>query len=208
MKTTVYKAGGPERVWNMSAHVKIIDRAEMGKYLAAGWVNHPAELREPAAEPVSEPETPVDMGEVSDGYHTFNELYAHRVRLFSSLMRACPALSWWSFSHSDGEVWEGWILAGIDTPAGAVTYHLPESEIPFLPAGTELEFGKEWDGHTPEDVLERLLTLTLPGAGAGPKTGTGTGTGTETEPAAETAAAPAQKKRGRPAKVVTDEAGD
>ncbi|WP_436351294.1 hypothetical protein [Escherichia coli] len=39
------------------------------------------------------------MGEVSDGYHTFNELYAHRVRLFSSLMHAYAELSWWSRKH-------------------------------------------------------------------------------------------------------------
>lgn len=96
------------------------------------------------------------IGEVSDGYHTFNELYNHRVRLFSTLMRAYPDKSWWSYKHSDGEIWEGWVLAGIETPAGMVTYHLPEKEIPYLPEGIELEFGKEWDGHTSEDVLERL----------------------------------------------------
>ncbi|MDI5454241.1 hypothetical protein MJM04_28085, partial [Salmonella enterica subsp. enterica serovar Cerro] len=39
------------------------------------------------------------------------------------------------------------------------TYHLPESEIEHLPKGTEIEFGKEWDGHTADDVLNRLLSL-------------------------------------------------
>ncbi|WP_256131668.1 hypothetical protein [Escherichia coli] len=29
----------------------------------------------------------------------------------------------------------------------------------FLPEGTELEFGKEWDGHEANDVLGRLLSL-------------------------------------------------
>lgn len=100
-----------------------------------------------------------DMGEVSDGYHTFNELYAHRVRLFSTLMCAFPDLAWWSHQHHDGSKMEGWILAGIDTPNGPVTYHLPVSEIGMLPIGTELERGKEWDGHTAADVLERLKSL-------------------------------------------------
>ncbi|MGS2098834.1 WDGH domain-containing protein [Escherichia coli] len=99
------------------------------------------------------------MGEVSDGYHTFNELYAHRVRLFSSLMHAYAELSWWSRKHSDGEEWDGWIIAGITTPEGEITYHLPVEEIEFLPEGTELEFGKEWDGHEANDVLGRLLSL-------------------------------------------------
>lgn len=100
-----------------------------------------------------------DMGEVSDGYHTFNELYAHRVRLFSTLMCAYPDQAWWSYLHHDGSKWDGWILAGIDTPAGPVTYHLPISEVPMLPEGTELARGKEWDGHTAADVLERLKSL-------------------------------------------------
>ncbi len=98
-------------------------------------------------------------GETSDGYHTFNELYAHRVRLFCLLMHAHKNSSWWSRKHHDGSAWEGWIIAGIDTPEGSATYHLPESEIENLPEGTELPNGKEWDGHTSDDVLVRLLSL-------------------------------------------------
>ena len=99
-------------------------------------------------------------GQVSDGYHTFDELYAHRVRLFSTLMRAHPDKSWWSFRHHDGSAWDGWIIAGIDTPAGTATYHLPVSEIDFFSEDIrQLEKGKEWDGHTADDVLERLKSL-------------------------------------------------
>lgn len=98
-------------------------------------------------------------GDTSDGYHTFNELYAHRVRLFCLLMHAHKDNAWWSRKHHDGSAWEGWVVAGIDTPEGTATYHLPESEIENLPEGTELPNGKEWDGHTAADVLVRLLSL-------------------------------------------------
>ena len=102
----------------------------------------------------------ISTGQISDGYHTFDELYAHRVRLFSTLMRAHPDKSWWSFKHHDGSVWDGWIIAGIDTPAGPATYHLPVSEIEFFNKGVrQLRRGKEWDGHTADDVLERLKSL-------------------------------------------------
>ncbi|MGD2592553.1 hypothetical protein ACP8YN_01405 [Escherichia coli] len=74
-------------------------------------------------------------------------------------MHAYAELSWWSRKHSDGEEWDGWIIAGITTPEGEITYHLPVEEIEFLPEGTELEFGKEWDGHEANDVLGRLLSL-------------------------------------------------
>lgn len=35
--------------------------------------------------------TPKDAGEVSDGYHTFNELYDHRIKLFITLCRVIEA---------------------------------------------------------------------------------------------------------------------
>lgn len=158
MSTMLYKAGGSSKVWGRNLQTKLASDDELDEYLAEGWHKHPHDVIE-ELQPEDEDSTQKDMGEVSDGYHTFNELYEHRVRLFSTLMHAFPDLSWWSRKHSDGEEWEGWILAGITTPVGEITYHLPESEIEILPEGTELELGKEWDGHTAEDVLTRLFAL-------------------------------------------------
>lgn len=163
MTQMIYKNGGETLVWGKKATVMVIKEDELESYLKDGWLDHPSKLdSEPYPLINKSDDEPIDKGEVSDGYHTFNELYAHRVRLFSTLMRAFSSQAWWSFCHSDGEQWDGWIIAGIETPEGAATYHLPESEIPYLPEGTEIEFGKEWDGHTPEDVLSRLLSLKLP----------------------------------------------
>lgn len=100
-----------------------------------------------------------EAGMFSDGYHTFDELYAHRVRLFTCLMHAHRNRAWWSHKHSDGSQMDGWIIAGILTPRGMVTYHLPVTEIEHLPEGIELEEGRLWDGHTAEDVLKRLPSL-------------------------------------------------
>ena len=186
MSVMLYKAGGDTKVWGRKLQTCTVSEQEIEHLLKDGWHSHPDSVpHEESADSVGCSDSKLDMGEVSDGYHTFNELYAHRVRLFSTLMRAFHERAWWSFQHSDGEQWEGWILAGIDTPEGAVTYHLPEAEIPYLPAGREVEFGKEWDGHTADDVLQRLLTLTLP------------------EP--EEAEKP---KRGRKPKAATDEPDD
>ena len=188
MSRMIYKPGGDTLVWGHRAQVKIIETDELEAHLAQGWVDHPSKIT--ASETFTAEASGadvVDKGEISDGYHTFNELYAHRVRLFSTLMRAFADKAWWSFSSSEGEQWEGWILAGIDTPAGAVTYHLPESEIPHLPEGSEIEIGKEWDGHTADDVLERLVSLNLP------------------EPEPEPEPEPKTKTRGRKPKAGTDE---
>lgn len=160
MGVMLYKQGRGTKVWGKEVQAKVVDDGDVEDHLADGWVKHPNEVPETNDEPIVDSGVvKKDMGEVSDGYHTFNELYAHRVRLFSTLMNAFRESAWWSFQHHDGEQWDGWVLAGIDTPEGAVTYHLPESEIEHLPKGTEIEFGKEWDGHTADDVLNRLLSL-------------------------------------------------
>lgn len=99
------------------------------------------------------------LSSVSDGYHTMDELYAHRYRLFSVLMHAYSARAWWSRTHFDGSDAFGGAICGIYTPAGHVTYHLPDSEVKHLPLACLIERGREWDGHTPANVLERLLSL-------------------------------------------------
>jgi hypothetical protein len=99
-----------------------------------------------------------DVGNVSDGYHTYNELYAHRCALFAGLMKAYPELSWKSKQHEDGSKLKGWFIAGMHLPSGDITYHLPTKQFwSKLSYVKELEFGEPWDGHTPNDVILRLL---------------------------------------------------
>ena len=102
-------------------------------------------------------------GETSDGYHTFNELYEHRHTLFIIL---CNLLEpkmygkvWKSRLHSDGTMFDGgWFIAGIETPEGQATYHLPIKKWDELNV-LELDRAPEWDGHTADDVLKRLSSL-------------------------------------------------
>lgn len=164
MTVMIYQAGGDTHVWGRKLKTKVVELKDFNDHLTNGWYSNPNEVPDESEIAGREicpvlVDGSVDMGEVSDGYHTFNELYAHRVRIFGALMHAYPGLAWWSRKHSDGEEWEGWIIAGITTPEGEATYHLPVEEIEHLPEGTEVDFGKEWDGHTPEDVLSRLLSL-------------------------------------------------
>lgn len=101
---------------------------------------------------------PCKPGEVSDGYHTFDELYDHRCTLFLALMSAHPDLSWMSTKHHDDSEWEGWFIAGMRLPTGDVTYHLPVSML-GLAQNTGclvLDRGIEWDGHTAADVVTRV----------------------------------------------------
>ena len=101
---------------------------------------------------------PCKTGEISDGYHTFDELYDHRCTLFLALMASNPSLSWISSKHHDKSEWEGWFIAGMELPTGDVTYHLPNSMMgAAINTGCKvMEFGKEWDGHTAADVIKRM----------------------------------------------------
>lgn len=101
---------------------------------------------------------PNEAGEVSDGYHTFNELYDHRCILFLALMAQVPTMSWISNMHDDGSTMDGWSIAGITLPTGTVTYHIPNKmwSLANKTGATYLTKAPKWDGHTGSDVLKRL----------------------------------------------------
>lgn len=101
-----------------------------------------------------------DIGEFSDGYHTFNSLYHQRAILFATIVNQNPSRAWKSWKHSDGELPFGkkdYFIVGIDTPEGTYTYHY-HGEYWDLFECVELPCGKPWDGHTENDVT-RLLSL-------------------------------------------------
>ena len=98
-------------------------------------------------------------GDVSDGYHTFNELYEHRHALFLALINCTSASSWMSKLHDDGTSMEGWFIAGVKTPCGMVSYHLPDRlwDAAFKAGAFKVDRAPKWDGHTAADVVNRLM---------------------------------------------------
>lgn len=101
---------------------------------------------------------PCKTGEVSDGYHTFDELYEHRCTLFLALMKVMPEISWISQLHDEGNGFDGWFIAGMNFDTGTVSYHLPmEMWTHACVTGAELrERAPKWDGHTSADVVKRI----------------------------------------------------
>lgn len=98
-------------------------------------------------------------GDTSDGYHTFNELYHHRAVLFSVIVRNYPELSWKSKKHHTGDMYDGMFIVGIDTPFGQASYHYDIDPYWDMFDCKELEYAPEWDGHTPEQAIERIGKL-------------------------------------------------
>lgn len=100
------------------------------------------------------------IGEVSDGFHTFNGLYEQRMILFAALVKAYKDKAWKSYRHEDGEYCfgGGWFIVGIDTPEGSYTYHYENKYWDMFDC-MDLPRGKHWDGHTEADAETRLMSL-------------------------------------------------
>lgn len=100
-------------------------------------------------------------GEVSDGYHTFNELYHHRAVLFSVICNRNPDLAWKSKQHDDPSqpMYNGMFIVGIETPEGQATYHYDIEPYWDMFHVKELDRAPKWDGHTPDVAINRILSL-------------------------------------------------
>lgn len=107
----------------------------------------------------------MSMKDVSDGYHTFGELYHHRTILFAALCNTLyahvempsefsPYKSW---LHEDGTMFDGMFLACVHTNEGWYSYHC-EKEYWGLFEIPSKENALHWDGHLPKDV-DRLLNI-------------------------------------------------
>lgn len=99
----------------------------------------------------------LDAGQLSDGYHSFNELYAHRMELFAVICRQNQAQAWKSKLHQDGTMYEDYFIVGVSTPQGQFTYHYHLNHWDLFDV-QELDKAPEWDGHTAKDIT-RLHSL-------------------------------------------------
>lgn len=101
--------------------------------------------------------------ELSDGWHTFAELYAHRRALFAAFTAAlaaasAPHVAWRSRLHHDGTMFEGMFIVGVTLPAdGQLSYHYELTDWDDFAHVPEVDQAPEFDGHTPDDVVHRLL---------------------------------------------------
>ena len=97
------------------------------------------------------------IGQVSDGYHTFNELYSHRMALFAVICNTYKEKAWKSWKHHDGTMYDDFFIVGISTPKGDYTYHYHKDNWGVFKV-KEIPNAPEWDGHKPSDI-HRLFDL-------------------------------------------------
>lgn len=112
-----------------------------------------------------------DMSNVSDGYHTFSELYKHRSILFAVLLQQLSDTwnservlePWWSEKHQDGTMYDDMFVAGITDKNGnyVMSYHF-EKEFKELFENSnipKLERAPFYPGTNPEEELEALKNI-------------------------------------------------
>jgi hypothetical protein len=112
--------------------------------------------------------TAPDFDEVSDGYHTFGEMYEFRklynAALFNAWHREAAEAGTHGFRvhkslrHHDGKAPFGdpnWFIVMATLPTGQISnhYHVDDFDLFDVPCR---EVAQEWDGHTAADVADRL----------------------------------------------------
>ncbi len=112
---------------------------------------------------------PGGADKITDGYHTFGELYDHR-RALTAVVAAWAAwatrtsepAAWRSKAHhpDDSPMFEGgYFIVGIELDTGTITYHYKLSHWDDFAAVPELEHAPKWDGAPPSATVDRLLKL-------------------------------------------------
>lgn len=96
-------------------------------------------------------------GNITDGSHTFDELYYHRMVLFSIICNINSNMAWKSKLHSDGTMFDNYFIVGITTKEGDYSYHYKLEDWDRFKV-KELDKAPEWDGHKPSDIT-RLYSL-------------------------------------------------
>lgn len=98
-------------------------------------------------------------GQISDGYHTFDELYHYRLlynaAFFNSLEGKYNVHK--SIRHASGELCfgGGWFIVMADLPTGQISNHYEMRYWQFFDI-PEKERADVWDGHTPAEASIRL----------------------------------------------------
>lgn len=105
-----------------------------------------------------------EIGKISDGYHSFDELYEYR-KLYNAIlfnMWHCEGIYQVHKSkrHATGEecFGGGWFIVMATTRFGQISNHYRLDDWDLFKI-KEQELADTWDGHTPEEAKHRLKLL-------------------------------------------------
>ncbi|WP_108962239.1 hypothetical protein [Mycetocola zhujimingii] len=104
-----------------------------------------------------------DTALLSDGFHTFAELYefrllyhAHALRLW--LQQGIRVVRSWRHDNGEECFGGGWFIVVAELPSGQVSNHYRTTCRSMFDGVPETPTAPLWDGHSVGDVLHRLRT--------------------------------------------------
>lgn len=113
------------------------------------------------------------MSQISDGFHTFGELYRYRMLLQAAWFNTQaewdrdestnPMKIVKSWRHHDGELCfgkENYFIVVAQLPTGQISNHY-KGEYWDLFDIPEVKRAPEWDGHTPQEAADRIEKFLL-----------------------------------------------
>lgn len=100
--------------------------------------------------------------QISDGYHTFGELYHYRMLLQAAWFNLAVQQQQFnivkSYRHHDGELCfgkENYFIVVAQLPTGQISNHYKGENWDLFDV-EEVERAPEWDGHTPQEAADRM----------------------------------------------------
>lgn len=109
-----------------------------------------------------------DKSQISNDYHTFSKIYDSRqVCNNAMLVNECVKKGLFnihkSWKHNDGKecFGGGWFIVQMDLPTGQISNHY-EAKYWNEFQCEEREVSDVWDGHTPQQALERMIKFLNP----------------------------------------------
>lgn len=158
----------PENYPNSDGTDRLVVRISESRATIVGWGDYIMNIggRLTTIDYASFQEEFVPPGQLSDGYHTFDELYEHRYALFVALANILfirdLADVYIAEANADGTKEPGWFLVVVNSPEGQISYHLPDRLRKEMSVDMPVyDVNPEYDGHTSQDVIERLMKLDL-----------------------------------------------
>ncbi len=88
--------------------------------------------------------------DISDGYHTFDELYDHRVLIYINLCLLMKDKAAWRPDF------EGWYCLYLDLNGAQISYHCPNKTLSLIEGKITRNDQMVFDGHQGSDVIYRL----------------------------------------------------
>jgi len=98
---------------------------------------------------------------ISDGHHTFDDLYREKVVLLALTCNSNSELAWKSKKHFDEKndpMFNGDFIVGLITPKGIANFHI---KLPYWNMFDieELVHAPKYDGHSWDDDMNYLFSL-------------------------------------------------